>query len=191
MFYYYHSLPLKTVFVFEDCLLVLTNVVCLCAAVSQPKRNFNTMRSPKDLTSESSISRSALLRHITNSPALFAVRLSWTFWQEETFKRKAKWNCVFTFLSKVQISPAKQAGLDLLNPALPPPRLLQAALLLLVSVDAARWDAVLTTPFLFSLLLHHQISLSAVLTLHLLLLLSPTFAVVSQTSRGDPVPLLS
>lgn len=32
-------------------------VVRLCRAVSQPKRNFNTMRSPKDLTSESSISR--------------------------------------------------------------------------------------------------------------------------------------
>lgn len=31
---------------------------CLCAAVSQPKRNFNTMCSPKELTSESSISRS-------------------------------------------------------------------------------------------------------------------------------------
>lgn len=37
--------------------LTLLNVICLCAAVSQPKRNFNTVRSPKDLTSESSISR--------------------------------------------------------------------------------------------------------------------------------------
>uniref|UniRef100_A0A7N6FHN8 CAP-Gly domain-containing protein n=1 Tax=Anabas testudineus TaxID=64144 RepID=A0A7N6FHN8_ANATE len=31
--------------------------ICLHPTVSQPKRNFNTMRSPKDLTSESSISR--------------------------------------------------------------------------------------------------------------------------------------
>uniref|UniRef100_A0A665VS27 CAP-Gly domain-containing protein n=1 Tax=Echeneis naucrates TaxID=173247 RepID=A0A665VS27_ECHNA len=31
--------------------------LCLNPVVSQPKRNFNTMRSPKDLTSESSISR--------------------------------------------------------------------------------------------------------------------------------------
>uniref|UniRef100_A0A8C9XQM7 CAP-Gly domain containing linker protein 3 n=1 Tax=Sander lucioperca TaxID=283035 RepID=A0A8C9XQM7_SANLU len=30
---------------------------CFCPAVSQPKRNFNAKRSPKDLTSESSISR--------------------------------------------------------------------------------------------------------------------------------------
>lgn len=58
--------------------------------------------------------------------------------QFELLKEKQN-KTVFTFLSKVQISPAKQAGLDLLNPALPPPpRLLQAALLLLVSVDAAR-----------------------------------------------------
>uniref|UniRef100_A0A671P2V5 CAP-Gly domain-containing linker protein 3-like n=1 Tax=Sinocyclocheilus anshuiensis TaxID=1608454 RepID=A0A671P2V5_9TELE len=63
---YFHCLPKYGVFAPPS--RVHGCNVCLCSSsspVSQPKRNFNAMRSPKDITSESSISRYACVPQIT------------------------------------------------------------------------------------------------------------------------------